>query len=101
VTALETILALFQDPAFLHQPDGKRRHMADLTQGLRTLTLAETGAVAQMLLGQREQEKEADHLLGQVNAAVPGALVPFHAELMEHQVFWPGWLYLGATPASR
>lgn len=100
MSALETILALFQDPAFLHWPGEKRHQAAALTQALRTLTLAEAGALAEQLLGQREQEEEADHLLGQVNAAVPGALVPFHAELIERQVFWPGWLYLGATPAT-
>ncbi len=100
MSALETLLRLFQDPAFLHWPGGNQQHAAALTQALRSFTQAEAGTVVQVLLGQREREEEADHLLGQVNAAVPGALVPFHADLIARQIFWPSWLYLGAAPET-
>ena len=64
------------------------------------VTLVDAGEVVQMLLSQREQEEEADHLLGQVNAAVPGALVPFHAQLIERRRINWRLGYLSASPAS-
>ncbi len=102
MNTVETILALLQEDALFSQPWEQKRHQtALLTQALRSLSPEEAKRLIQWLLHQWEQLRQTDWLLGQVNATVPGALHPFHAALIERQVFYPGWLYLGAAASTR
>jgi hypothetical protein len=66
-----------------------------LTQALRALMMEQGQRIAEDIWRDFDP-KEDDYLLAQLGASVPGALATIHNDMVERNVFYPPFLYLGA-----
>lgn len=79
----------------------RRRTSQQIAHSLRRFSLAQAQVLAALLWGQRDtdsyKQDRLAFLLAQLNAIVPGALLPLHEQLIRSMWFYPAWLYLGAS----
>ncbi len=82
----------------------RRRASQQLAQSLRDFSLDQAQELAALLWGGRDTDSykhdRLAFLLAQLNAFVPGALLPLHEQLVRSMWFYPAWLYLGASPET-
>jgi hypothetical protein len=101
----EVVRATFQQHrqrkrrAILEEMIAQRREWDEqtprLTQALRALTTEQGQRIAEGIWRDFDL-KEDDYLLAQLGASVPGALATIHNDMVERNVFYPPFLYLGA-----
>ena len=67
-----------------------------LTLALRSLTTEQGQRIAEDIWSDFDP-KEDDYLLAQLGASVPGALATIQGDMVERGIFYPSFLYLGAS----
>lgn len=100
MNAVEQVWRFLGNRLFLSDPRVQRAHHSELMQAVRMLTLDDAQALTERLWHASLEEGKRAAIVGWLNAVHPGATDVVNMMLIDQAIFYPPWLYLGASQES-